>query len=314
MRYLLPFALGMSLLVFQACGDGTSSGQQSEAENGSDTTDIAGSPALPASHDCQPGGEILEGNQFWSRDLELLLVIKADETTLDENLGASHRILEVYDTKDCSLVQRQELPVNVSPDFPYYLAEINYNNTSKLIAVKGFSNIYLYDLGNRQLLPQIQAQFLKARYAVDAQSGMIQRLEVWEDYLVGYAQDYGSFAFDLSQSGQLKPVLPFAEYEREEQFYSLFLFASGTGYQVILPDYNREANEFSINPAFKKPLELNLDVAKSARNNRYLILRQTDEARTPHAFDLLKRQRVELPANIASQQTQAILAWMRQNQ
>jgi len=36
-------------------------------------------------------------------------------------------------------------------------------------------------------------------------------------------------------------------------------------------------------------------------------------ARTPQAFDLLKRERVELPANIATQQTQGILDWLRQN-
>jgi hypothetical protein len=313
MKILSPFVFGLSLLLFQACGSDAPSSQQTNGADGSDTAAVAETPSLPTSHDCQPGGEILDGNQFWARDLELLLVIKADDRTFDESFGASHRALEIYDTKDCRLVDRQELPINVSPDFPYYLAEITYNSANKLLAIKGFSTIYIYDLAARRLLPQLEPQFRKARYGVDAQSGMIHRLEVWENYLVGYAQDYGSFAFDLSQHEAPKAALPFAEYEQEEKFYSLFIFPSGVGHQAVMPEYDWEAGEFSINPAFEQPLPLNLDATQSARNNRFLVLRQTDAERTPQAFDLLKRERVELPTDVAAQQTQGILDWLRRN-
>ncbi len=318
MKYALPFLLSLALIALQACGGEAPSGQQS-GDNAGDTTSTSGTPGqyednqLPASHNCQPGGEILEGNQFWIRELETLVVVKADSSTLDPDYGPSHRVLEIYDTKDCRRLARQVLPVNVSPDFPYYIAEITYNNTSRMLAIRGFSTIYLYDLANQSLLPVLEPKFLRERYGVDAQSGMIQRLEVWENYLIGYSQDYGSFVFDLSGRQAPKAVLPFGELESEEKFYPIFLLASGGGYQAILPEYDREADKFAINPAFTAPLQLNLDVQKSARNNRFLVLRQTDEAKTPQAFDLLKRKRVELPANVASQGTQAILAWMKQN-
>lgn len=318
MKYALPFLLSLALIALQACGGEAPSGQQS-GDNAGDTTSTSGTPGqyednqLPASHNCQPGGEILEGNQFWIRELETLVVVKADSSTLDPDYGPSHRVLEIYDTKDCRRLARQVLPVNVSPDFPYYIAEITYNNTSRMLAIRGFSTIYLYDLANQSLLPVLEPKFLRERYGVDAQSGMIQRLEVWENYLIGYSQDYGSFVFDLSDRQAPKAVLPFGELESEEKFYPIFLLASGGGYQAILPEYDREADKFAINPAFTAPLQLNLDVQKSARNNRFLVLRQTDAAKTPQAFDLLKRKRVELPADVASQQTQAILAWMRQN-
>lgn len=322
MRFALPFLFGIFLLAFTSCGGDSSSSRQQGEGTATDTAATSGEEApegynqsqLRASHNCQVAGEILEGNQFWIREQEVLIVVKADSTTLDADYGPSHRILEVYDTKSCNRIERKELPVDVSPDFPYFIAEITYNNTSRLVAVHGFNFIYIYDIENRRLLPQLQPQYLTERYGVDAQSGMIQRLEVWEKYLVGFARDYGSFAFDLSDKQAPKPVLPFAEYEMETQvFHALFLLESQGGYQAIMPSFDYEADKFSINPAFESPIALNTDVSKNARNNRFLVLRQANEQKTAVAFDLKGRERVALPDNITTQQTKNILDWLKKN-
>lgn len=317
MRIALPFLFGICLFAFASCGGDASSSQQQGDNTASDTSATAGE-GVPESynqnHNCQVSGEILEGNQFWAREQGILVVVKADSTTLDADYGPGHRILEVYDTKGCSRIERQVLPVDVSPDFPYYIAEITYNNNSNLVAVHGFNLIYIYDVENRRLLPQLKPQYLSKRYGVDAQSGMIQRLEVWEKYLAGFARDYGSFAFDLGDKQNPKPVLPFSEYEMETQvFRSLFLLESQGGYQAIMPSFNYEADEFSINPAFEAPIALNTDVQKSARNNRFLVLRQANQEKSAVAFDLKNLKRVALPANIATQQTKNILDWLKQN-
>ncbi|MCB0547277.1 MAG: hypothetical protein KDD19_06775 [Phaeodactylibacter sp.] len=324
MRIALPFFISICLLALAAScgGDAPSSQQQQTGGTATDSATLSeeGNPdgyeasQLRARPDCQVPGDILEGNQFWIREQEILVVVKADSSTLDPDYGPGHRILEVYDTKNCTRIERQVLPVDVSPDFPYFIAEITYNNNSQLVAIHGFKLIYIYDVENRSLLPQLQPQYLSERSGVDAQSGMIQRLEVWEKYLVGYARDYGSFAFDLSNKQKPSPVLPFAEFEVETQvFHSLFLLESQSGYQAIMPSYDYEGDKFSVNPAFEKPLALNTDVPKSARNNRFLVLRQANAEKTALAFDLKARKTVALPANIASQQTQNILNWLKQN-
>ena len=317
MKYVLPYLFGAFLLTLISCGGGSSAGQQEETDADSTTTE---SPAgyenaqLRPQHDCEVSGEILEGNQFWIRAQELLVVIKADSSSFDQDYGPSHRILEVYDTKSCQRLERTELPVDVSPDFPYYIAEITYNNSSQAIAVHGFGNIFLYDVAKRQLSPQLQPQFQAERSGVDAQSGMIHRLEVWEKYLVGFARNYGSFAFNIDSIQKPEPVLPFAEHEVKTQvFHSLFLLQSENGLQAIMPSYNYETDEFSINPAFEKPIALNTDVPESARNNRFLVLRRQDAEKTGLAFDLQNRQLVQLPADMASQKTQAILNWLKGN-
>ena len=311
MKATLQFTLVFLLLHLIACRSDKSPANQLE----STTTDRSATPAAPATHNCKIASSVLDGNQFWARDANMLVAIVADSSTYDKNLQAeSHRILEAYDTKDCSRVFRQVLPVDVSPDYAYYLAEITYNKVSKIVAIKGVTAIYLFDIENRKLLPKMTPKFRSERYAVDAQSGHVQRLEVWENYLIGYCQDYGVFAFDLSDKQNPKPVMPFAEYPMDEVTYApLFLVPSeNDGMQAIMPEYNIETGEFAIHPAFDKPMKLSMAVQRSATNNRYLVLRE-EGTNNAVAFDLQKHQRINLPENIATQNTQEVLKWIRAN-
>lgn len=294
-----------------ATTDTTATQTSAPAENYEDA-----SPIPATKPECEIAGQVLEGNQLWSREHGLIAAIVADEETRDENYGDSHRILEIYDATTCERIDRQILPVNVSPDFPYYLAEMNYNNAIEMLAIRGFDKVYLYDMDSRQLLPVLEPQYQGERYAEDAQSGMIYRLELWENYLVGAAEDMGVFVFDLTDRQNPEALLPFAEYEiTEEDFGSLFLVSStGADQQIIMPTYDIENDQFTINPLFDQPKELNTaNISASARNNRYLVIREANEARTPIAIDLQARRLIDLPANVAGQSTQQILQWMREN-
>ena len=320
MKLAFQFLLALAITGFIACGTDAPSDQGQDTTNTDSTTANTSadeytdaSPAVRSSHDCSVEGQVLEGNQLWLREKEILVAITADSATYDENYGDSHRIFKVYNTLTCEETDRQVLPINESPDFPYYIAEINYNNASQLVAIKGFKSVYCYDVEGQKLLPELKPEFKAERYSSDASSGMIARVEVWEKYLVGYAAEFGSFVFDLSNTQAPKAVLPFAEYEiPEEGFATLFLLESGDkGVQAIMPSYDINEDEFSANPLFAKPQKVNTNVPANARNNRYLVLREENESRTPIALDLQKHEQVTLPANIASQKTQDILKWMR---
>lgn len=318
MRTLYAFCclLGLSFLI--ACGGEVSTNTANQDNNNQqDTSSISDrgnldEQPLRSKHDCEISGKVLEDNAFWIRDKEILICVVADSTTYDADMGDSHRIVEVYNTEDCSRIAREVLPVNVSADFPYYLAEITYNKNSQIVAIKGFSTIYCYDVANKKLLSELTPVFLSEREAADAQSGMIKHLEVWEDYLLGYALDFGSFAFDLRDRQNPKSILPFAEYQTpQESFTPMFLFPSENELsQLVMPTYNVETDEFSINPILDSPLALSTNIPKSARNNRYLVLRSSSG--DPIAVDLLNQARVELPSDIATKNTQEILKWMRE--
>jgi len=319
MRKLLQILLTIAITGIFACGgsDDSSASQQDTT----DTTEVASERGLaPADYsatmpDCQVEGKVLEGNKFWARSEQVLIAIAADSSTYDEGFDMmSHRILKVYDASDCSLIEQHTLPVDVSPDFAYYLAEITYNNINKIVAIRGATSIYCYDIEKKELLPELAPTFRSERYAVDAQSGQIQRLEVWEKYLIGYAQDHGVFVFDFTDKANPEAQLPFAEYAIDETRYApLFLLPSEQGgVQAIMPEYERATGAFAIHAAFDRPIELSTNVPQSARNNRYLVLRREDN-NTPVAFDLQQHQRVELPSDIASRGTQDILQWMRSN-
>lgn len=315
MRLLLNVLVLISIFSLSACGgsDTTNSNTQSGSETTGTPDEMdAKQPAPRANHDCTIAGKVLEGNQFWIREQEVLVCIVADSTTLDKDLGDSHRIVEAYDTKTCERIFRKALPINVSADFPYFLAEITYNNVNQMVAIRGFNTIYCFDVTEKKLSAAMKPNFKTMRFPVDAQTGMIKHLEVWENYLSGFAQDQGVFVFDLSNRAQPKPVLPFAEYKvAENDFSSLFLLTSGSGQQAIVPTFDMEKDQFSVNALLEEPAALSRGVMETAKNNRFLVLRQADATAPAIGVDMLKRKRVALPADKATAKTQEIVEWMK---
>ncbi|RMF04740.1 MAG: hypothetical protein D6772_00185, partial [Bacteroidetes bacterium] len=266
-------------------------------------------PALPTlqAPTCEIEGEVLEGNRYWEDENDVLVVIKADQSTTTEEYGPSHRILEVRHGRTCEVVFRTTLPVNTSPDFPYYLAPIQYNKVSNLVGIQGYYDIYVLDLANEYKLTKLEPEFFSERAYDDPQSGMIQRLEVWEHYLIGFAQDIGSFVFDLNEKDHPRAVLPFAEWRDPDtgRYHSLFLVPAEDGYQGIMPWYDAESGEYHLNPIFAEPRPLSLNVQKGARNNQFLVLRGTDGDQSIYPINLGSRELVkDVPAEVLAQGTQ----------
>jgi hypothetical protein len=312
--------VAFSMLV--ACG--SEAPVSNNPSNGQDTTtpDTTTSAAPngngPQKPDCKMAGKILDGNQFWDRSQNLLVAIAADKETEDPEAGESHRIVMVYDGNTCQQVFREILPVNLSPDYPYYLSEITYNKLNKVIAIRGFEKVYVFDLVNRKLSAPLVPKFLNQRYVEDASSGSINRLEVWENYLVGNAASLGPFVFDLRNPAKPEPVLPFAEYEvvKGEQYNTLFLLKSlnaTDGYQALLPRYDADKEEFSINPLFEKPRNIETNFNKKFKNNKHLVLKEflSGTESRPVAIDMSAMKMVNLPPEIATKKDTEIIEWMK---
>ena len=267
-------------------------------------------------HDCDLIGEILDENQVLSQQGNNLIIIKSDSTTFDSDLNInSHRILEIYNVEDCSLVDSQVLPVNYSADYPYYIARVSYNTNSKLIAIRGFNNFYIYDLKKGELLPEFKPEFVQERFGVDAQSGRILRIELWENYLIGYAQDYGAFAFNLTENTELQPALPYAEwFSTDETFHSLFLlsFEDG-GQQILLPEFDFDKGVFKINPLFEEPHDIKTESSSGPMDNRFVVFSTKSDNGLSIAVDLKEKKLVDLPQNIAQGKNEAILNWVEEN-
>ncbi|MEM6318631.1 MAG: hypothetical protein AAF960_13250 [Bacteroidota bacterium] len=311
-----PLMFLFCLIICFSCETTTStqtSLDQSQLSNSlpknAEQTDLAVSPPKK----CAVAGEMLEENELWLKDQQKMVCILADSSTYDPQLGMSHRILEVIDTRSCDVSLRLTLPVNISPDFPYYLADINYNNDSKIVAIKAAKQVYCLDVATEKMLPLLTPQFKTERPLADPNSGTIIRLELWEDFLVGYAQDQGTFVFNLQKQGTQAAVLPFAEHRvNENEFSSLFLLPSSDGkVQAILPDFDWEEEQFVINPVFQQPTTLSTNVQESALDNRFLVLREANDS--PVLIDMLARKRIVVPTALASESTKTILDWVKKN-
>ena len=324
MNFQFTFLFGLLIVVMGCTSEGTNSTQTEEVP-----TDIALADSTTESrqlipekyanfdtgmpipnHNCTISGEILDNNQYWHQESKSLVVIKADPETYDESLKAqSHRILEIHQTESCELLQRFVLPVNVSPDFPYYLAKISYNNQSKLIAIRGFTDIFIYDMDKQKLLDPLVPAFKEERFGADAQSGRILRIELWEDYLIGYAQDYGVFAFDFGNNGKPKAALPVSEWlDGDENYHSLFLLKAQNGnHQAFMPTYHFEKDSFGIDPMFDQPQNLANKKVFSPKDKSYTIIRGKERA---FAVDMTSHQLIDLPDQIAQENNKSVASWI----
>lgn len=268
---------------------------------------------------CQPKGKILDGNQKLVKDQHTLICITADDTTHDKQFGDSHRVLEIYDTRTCKLINREVLPINRSPDFPYYIADIIFNKNSHLVAIKGFGNLYCYDTKGQKLLQPLVPKFMNERVGQDAQSGQVKHLEVWENYLIGYALDFGGFVFDLTDVRNPKTLKPAAEYDlsngNKEAFSSLFFLKSENEetYQIIAPFYDNEEMRFYVNSLFENPKFVSPFVPKEDEENRFVVIRTQEKPPQTIVVDMNKQSQLEVPKDIASQKAQVILDWLNEN-
>ena len=265
-------------------------------------------PKVEKKKECEIKGKILEGNRKLVEGKNTLVCIVADEKD-------SHRKLEIYNTTTCELIKSEILPVNRSLDFPYLIADIIYNKNSHLVAIKGYGAVYCYDVENQKLMDALIPDFLNERIAVDATSGRIKHLEVWENYLIGFAEDIGAFVFDLTDTAQPKNLLPAAEYDLSEgegeDFASLFFLKSQNGntYQAISPSYDYDNFKLQVNPLFKTPKNLDISIPKKDRDNRFIVLKMKDKS--VFAVDMETQKNVALPDQIKNKTTQEILNWLK---
>jgi len=263
---------------------------------------------------CTLSGKILKHNKVWLSQQKRLVSISADSTTYHPKFGDSHRKLTIYNSANCNQLFDWTLPINTSPDFPYYLADLTYNKNSHLVAIKGHRTIHCLDLNTNKILPSVRPSFTSNRVAQDAQSGALIRLELWEDFLIGYAQDMGAFVFKIEKNSSLQPVLPYAEHQVfETHFNSLFLIRSkGNKTQAILPQYDWDTEQFSIHPVFTEPVNLDKNIVKSALNNRFIILR-TQQQDQVVAIDMKAAKEIPLSKELQTKKTSEIVDWMKKN-
>lgn len=322
------FFLPIVLLSILSCGESSttdnaqtlvsdSSDLMVEA-NGADMVANINSDSTPAAQkDCEVIDKHFEKNVFVASDVALQMSIVATDATKDENLGDSHRVFRVINTTDCSLVLEETLPVNRSPDFPYYLIPKTYESQNQIIAIQGFNVAYYFDVKNQKLFGPLEPQFFAEHEGVDAQSGMIKGLTVWGHYIFGRSVDFGTFAFDIADPSNPKPVLPVAEFliPKTTEYNNLFILDVGNGFsQAIIPttDIDAGGNLFALDKMFLNPLKVNNTIAKNSSNNRFIILNDNTDPRNEKkvAIDMFSKRKVELPENIALQKTNDVLEWL----
>ena len=327
MNYCKPFLYIAFFILFAACASDTAvenapavttptdAKVDLEVVQGKDKIDAVQEFTITSFKklNCKVEGEVLENNQKWIPERDRLIAIVADKSTEDPDFGESHRLVRVYDSEACEVIFKQELPVNVSPDYPYYLMGVD-SMDRRLVGILGTGQFYVYDLDNNLISPALKPQFKGQRYLDDAQSGNILQMETIGRYVVGYSEDIGPFVYNLTIPKSPKQEQPIAEYKvSERDFSSLFLLKAEEGKQyAILPEYNAENRSFALNTLTEEATPMSSQLTKSGKDTRYVVLRTTGTKPTAVAVDMQTKKRIALPAAIATKNTQEVLAWVKQ--
>ncbi len=271
--------------------------------------------SLPVPDPCRPDSGLLEGNYFHSHPYGTVVLVR-EYRDGDEAGTAAHRLLSVLDDEACRPVLEMPLPALSGPDFPYFLAQVNYNHVVGKLAVRGTDRFFVVDLAARSLsgpfFPPVPADWA----AADAADGNLTRLEVWEQYLVGWMGSSGSFVADLTTGGTPTYLPPLATYRLDDRYPAdLFLLPSypdGNRYHAVLTGFDPVSGSPTLSVLFEQPRRLVPQLPAGARNNRFLVLSSgSGSGAPPVAIDMAVGESVALPDSVARLPTQALLRWLR---
>ena len=314
------FGIMLSLLLF-ACSSTNDTSTPTDTQE--ETVDSLGqaSEAATQFHNCTLKRKTLQENEWWIKERGVLITIAADSTTFDKASNAdSHRIVEVYKTADCSKIFQQTLPVNMSPDFAYYLAKGEFDSLNQLVLIRGFDRCYAYSVVENRLIGPLKPKFSPDKLAGDAGSGSISDTRMLGNYLFGYAMDMGPFAFDLRDKNNPKAIMPLREFIAEEggDMRGFYLVEVTRGrYQAVIPVFNYESVEsggLRLATLFDQPRAIIPGKVNATKDNRFVLLKeqQSQGAKPqPIGIDLEKAALFTLPNKAADMTEHDLLKVMK---
>ena len=161
MRPSILFSLVLMLFCGLACEDPNTASSSSTTPATPDTEERSTpQPAAPATtkpvrtaHNCELVGKPLDDGSFWLAERERLFVVVADTGQLyDKEYSDSYRSFQIYDTEKCDLIGNHVMPVNRSPDYPYYLYPNTFEKVNEVICAQGFDFVYCYNVARREMM------------------------------------------------------------------------------------------------------------------------------------------------------------------
>ncbi|MEL7118547.1 MAG: hypothetical protein AAFO07_03880 [Bacteroidota bacterium] len=145
---------------------------------------------------------------------------------LQEKEGGQYII--IIDKVSCSL---DSISLEVKNDQFFRLFEESFNENTQSLVLATDESIYSFAPKEKELKKLMEPTYYEKRFSLDAQSGSILELKFWNNYLWGYATDFGVFAFEYdAEEKEFKPFIPVGEYTvREGEYNSLFNIKSLSG-------------------------------------------------------------------------------------
>lgn len=283
-------------LTISACKSDPVSSTTSSAEQASTDKSITAvsTKAVRDTFDCETYGRRDKATAKWFPEQEYYFQMANDIFTQDSKKQSGYNVFQVYNTLTCELMYNGKLPMVEGVELPYRLQTDIYNPITQLVCTQDPEMTHCYNIGSEQhLVPLFAPMSARHRGTLDPTQG--RDLESWDNFLFGWTEKIGIYAFDLHNFKNPITITKSATHSVNRETEYVFLVNWKSGKQVLIAGV--KDGEIYLHPIFDEPQNLSRRVLQNKSGGQYSIFTNLDSKQFV-VVDIKGKKLEALPSNV----------------
>jgi len=246
--------------------------------------------------DCKIFGKKDSGSDHWLASEEMYFAMTNDIFQKEQVQSSSYNVFQVYNTINCNLIYNGKLPMVDGLDKPYKLQADIYESVNQLVCTQSPENVFCYHVGRKEIIVPLSPPISISKSGT--YDPRLQRdLTVWENYLFGWTDQIGVYAFDMTNLHNPSRVMQSGTYSTKMNTIYFFVMNDLEGIQLLVSEVID--GELRMNPIFSSAKNLSRKVYRDRSGGRYAFLKSNVGLEFV-AVDLANREIIKLPQKVQS--------------
>ena len=244
--------------------------------------------------DCKIFGKKEKGSDRWLAEKEMYFAMTNDIFLDEMPKFTSYNVFQVYNTLNCNLIYNGKLPEVADLVSPYKLQTDIYEPINQLVCSQSPEKVYCYHVGRKEIIIPLSPPLAKSKVGT-YDPNLSRDLTTWGNYLFGWTEKIGAYAFDMTNPQNPSTVRYSGTYSTRENTNYLFVLKTNDGIQLLVSEI--KDNVLTMHPLLDKPKNLNRKVYRDKSGGRYAFLKSI-AGNEFVAVDLAQRKTINLPKEV----------------